>query len=225
MSYYESEIGSWNFPAGGWMKSVKALYEANCEMHNAHWDVAERFYIEAKAEKLRDYRKDFWDILNRAKGSVFGWQSWYGRASEPRTPDWFDSDIVMKFVGLNTRVHKDDRAKPKKPKKMDRKTPLKRGFPDEASFGGEWPELTVNIKSRSVRLEIQNGNHAVQRWWSTPVGIKFTEILQNTKWTGDNGGYSIHRGECDNERDYEPAYDNVYGGKKFMKEFRKRRGW
>jgi len=226
MSCYEEAIGSWDFPAGGWMKAVKELYEADCEIHNKHWDVAERFYVEAKAEKLRDYRKDFWSILERAKGSIFGWNHYHHADKKAKEPDWFDNRLVFSLCRLDDGVHKDDRKKPLKPQKQQRKKPLKRGFPNSVTFGqGTWQTLEVGIKSRHVRLEIGNGNRSVDRWWQTPLGHTFASILSKTNWTGDKGGYCIHRTEYDNENDFEPSYTFVYGGKKYMKAFRRRHGW
>ena len=221
MSCYEEAIGSWDFPATGWMKSVKALYVADCEIHNKHWDVANIFYIEAKDEKIKEYRENFWGILERAKIRVFG-----GAFNRPNTPDWFDYETVFRLCSVHTNTHKDDRQRPKKPKKYDRKTPVKRGFPSTVTFGrGTWQTLEVGIQSRHIRLQIGNGNRSVDRWWQTPLGQAFETVLSRTNWTGDSGGYCIHRSEYDSENDFEPSYTFVYGGKKFMKEFRKRRGW
>lgn len=225
MSCDEEEIGNWDFPAAGWMQSIKDLCEVDCEMYNKHWEVAERFYIEAKAEKIKDYRENFWGIFELAKGSVFGWRYYRNADKQAKTPDWFQDELAFKLCQTNSWFNKSDRERPKKPKVSDKKTVIKRGFPETISFGECWTYLSINVKARTIRLEIENGNRSVSRWWESPLGVKFSHILHRTKWTGDCGGYAIYRSEYDDERDFEPTYTHIYGGPKFMKDFNKRRGW
>ena len=222
MSCHESAKGEYQFPSAGWAAVRTKFMEAEAKPGLVSFDVAMKVWQKHKTKGLKWLREHLNGEIRRVFLNNYDdrCERWGGKA----IPDWFEVEDVRDILGIPG--HGKIENKLKRPNAtLNKPSVRKKNLPETVSIVQNSICVKFYVKNRWVEIHVYPGNHACTYGWGTPIGKAVTGALRTVKWTGNNGGYMITRSEYDDESDYEPNYQRVYGGKGFLKKLRKKRGW
>lgn len=181
MSRNEWESGTINIPSAQWAsfkKNIRDAYNANQDrLFNRATSVYDAITAEAKGQRNFDFV----------------------RAVEKKTGGWCEEYwIICDALGLDSRIGSTERRRPTKPKKKD--FPHANNKTTLLDMGAA--SIKFDDKTRCVRWDVDENNHACDRAREHPIGKAFFATLSQVKWTRGSGGEIVGNDEYHRDDEY-----------------------
>lgn len=209
MSCYEWEAGTIKIPSAEWASVKSNIREAVNKRQEALFVVAELVYkdmadqlpeLKASLKAKKIYHHDFVSKLHEIVNKRI---EAHGRRSITSIFDDEDCSTVLDVIVIlrDPKTYQPITPKLRKPLKKD--FPIHNGAVSHFDQGD--CSVTFNNDDRTVRWEVYENNHAVDRARDSILGKAFFDAMKKVTWTRDSGGQILGNDEYSREagREYE----------------------